>query len=101
MFLRRYRRTKSGKTHIYHALVESVRTEAGPRQRVVAHLGALNHDEEHRGQRTVRFPNRQGEARQLRLFPDDDQGALPDDPDVVRVSLKSVGWAKPRQFGDV
>ena len=36
MFLRRYRRTKLGKTHTYYALVESVRTEAGPRQRVVA-----------------------------------------------------------------
>ena len=39
MFLRRYRRTNNGKTHTYYALVESIRTEAGPRQRVVAHLG--------------------------------------------------------------
>ena len=91
MFLRRYHRTKDGKTHTYYALVESVRTEAGPRQRVVAHLGELNHDEERRWQRTVRFHNRQGEARQLRLFPDDDQVSLPDDPDIVRISLKSVG----------
>ena len=29
MFLRRYHRTKHGKTHTYYALVESVRTEAG------------------------------------------------------------------------
>jgi transposase len=101
MFLRRYHRTKAGKTHTYYALVESVRTEAGPRQRVVAHLGELNHDEERRWQRTVRFHNRQGEARQLRLFPDDDQVSLPDDPDIVRISLKSVGWANPRRFGDV
>lgn len=101
MFLRRYHRTKDGKTHTYYALVESVRTEAGPRQRVVAHLGELNHDEERRWQRTVRFHNRQGEARQLRLFPDDDQVSLPDDPDIVRISLKSVGWANPRRFGDV
>ena len=72
MFLRRYHRTKDGKTHTYYALVESVRTEAGPRQRVVAHLGELNHDEERRWQRTVVFHNRQGEGRQLRLFPDDD-----------------------------
>ena len=36
MFLRRYNRTKDGKTHTYYALVESVRTEAGPRQRVIA-----------------------------------------------------------------
>ena len=101
MFLRRYRRTKDGKTHTYYALVESIRTEAGPRQRVVAHLGELNHDQERRWQRTVVFHNRQGEDRQLRLFPDDDQVDLPDDPDVVRIRLKSVGWTNPRRFGDV
>jgi transposase len=101
MFLRRYHRTKDGMTHTYYALVESVRTEAGPRQRVVAYLGELNHDEQRRWQRTVLFHNRQGDSRQLRLFPDDDQVSLPDDPDVVRISLKSVGWANPRPFGDV
>ena len=53
MFLRRYTRTKDGKTHTYYALVESVRTDAGPRQHVVAYLGdqspalgaAMNSDE--------------------------------------------------------
>jgi transposase len=101
MFLRRYHRTNDGKTHTYYALVESVRTEAGPRQRVVAYLGELNHDEERRWQRTVLFHNRQGDGRQLRLFPDDEGVDLPDDPDIVRISLKSVGWANPRPFGDV
>jgi transposase len=101
MFLRRYRRTKNGKTHIYYALVESIRTEAGPRQRVVAHLGELNHEQERRWQRTVRFHNQQGEDQQLRLFPDDRQVSSPDDPDLVRINLKSVGWANPRQFGDI
>jgi transposase len=101
MFLRRYHRTRDGKTHTYYALVESVRTEAGPRQRVIAHLGELNHDEARRWQRTVEIHNRQGDGRQLRLFPDDETVALPDDPDIVRISLKSVGWANPRQFGDV
>ena len=102
MFLRRYRRTKSGKTHIYYALVESVRTEAGPRQlRPLPALGELNHEQERRWQRTVRFHNQQGEDRQLRLFPDDNQVSSPSDPDIVRIDLKSVGWANPRQFGDV
>ena len=72
MFLRRYHRTKDGKTHTYYAMVESLRTEAGPRQHVVAYLGELNHDQERRWQRTVVFHNRQGEDRQLRLFPDAD-----------------------------
>jgi hypothetical protein len=101
MFLRRYTRTKDGKQHTYYALVESVRTDAGPRQQVVAYLGELNHDQERRWQRTVVFYNRQGEAQQLRLFPDDTSAPLPDDPDVVRIRLGSVGWTNGRRFGDV
>ena len=45
--------------------------------------------------------NRQGEAQQLRLFPDDEQIPLPDDPDVVRIRLSKVGWTNARRFGDV
>lgn len=101
MFLRRYTRSKDGKKHTYYALVESVRTDAGPRQQIVAYLGELNHDQERRWQRTIVFHNRQGETQQLRLFPDDDTVPLPDDPDVVRIRLGSVGWTNPRNFGDV
>src|SRR5271167_2705830 len=101
MFLRRYARTKDGKTHTYYALVESVRTAAGPRQQVVAYLGELNHDQQGRWQRTVVIYNRQGDSRQLRLFPDDDQVSAPDDPDVVRIRLGKVGWTNGRRFGDV
>jgi transposase len=101
MFLRPYKRFKDGKEHTYYALVESQRTPDGPRQRTVAYLGELNHDQERRWQRTVVFYNRQGDAEQLRLFPDDEEVALPDDPDIVRIRLKQVGWANPRRFGDV
>jgi len=101
MFLRRYHRSKDGKTHTYFALVESTRTDAGPRQRIVAYLGELNRDQERRWQRTAVFYNRQGDAQQLRLFPDDDDVALPDDPAIVRVRLKNVGWTNARCFGNV
>lgn len=101
MFLRRYVRTKVGRQHTYFALVESVRTDAGPRQHVVAYLGELNADQERRWQRTVVFHNRQGDAQQLRLFPDDDTVPLPDDPDVVRVRVNEIGWTNARRFGDV
>lgn len=101
MFLRRYVRTKAGKQHTYFALVESVRTDAGPRQHVVAYLGELNADQERRWQRTVVFHNRQGDSQQLRLFPDDDTMPLPDDPDVVRVRVNEIGWTNARRFGDV
>jgi Transposase DDE domain len=101
MFLRRYTRSKDGKKHTYYALVESVRTDAGPRQQTVAYLGELNHDQECRWQRTVVFYNRQGDVRQLRLFPDDESIPLPDDADVVCIRLNSVGWTNARRFGDI
>ena len=100
MFLRRYQRTKNGKQHVYFALVESVRTDAGPRQRIVAHLGELNHDQEERWQRTIVFYNRQGQAQELRLFPDDTT-PFPDDANVVRVRLDTIGWSNGRRFGDI
>ena len=101
MFLRRYVRTKAGKKHAYFALVESVRTDAGPRQHVVAYLGELNADQERRWQRTVVFHNRQGDEQPVCLFPDDDTVPSPDDPDVVRVRVKEIGWTNARRFGDV
>jgi len=101
VFLRRYSRTVAGKQLTYFALVENVRTDSGPRQRVVAHLGELNADQQRRWQRTVTFHNRQGEAQQLRLFADDHPVPLPDDPDLVCIRLQSVGWTNPRRFGDV
>jgi len=101
MFLRPYTKTKDGKKHIYYALVESVRTDAGPRQHVVAYLGELNHDQHRRWQRTMVFYNRHGETRQLTLFPDDEHIALPDDPNVVRIRLDKVGWTNGRRFGDI
>jgi transposase len=101
MFLRRYVRNKAGKKHSYFALVESVRTDTGPRQHIVAYLGELNADQERRWQRTVVFHNRQGNTQQLRLFPDDDTVPLPDDPDVVRVRVHDIGWTNARFFGDI
>jgi len=46
MFLRRCKRRKNGKDHTYWALVESVRTERGSRQRIVAYLGELAEGQE-------------------------------------------------------
>jgi transposase len=98
MFLRRYQRTKDGKTHTYFALVESVRTERGPRQRVVAQLGELSEDQQHRWQQTALFHTRERDARQLDLF---DDPSAPPEADVVRVRLGKVGWTNARAFGDV
>ena len=48
MFIRPCYRKKNGKKHAYWALVESYRTDRGPRQRVVAYLGQLK-DAQRRG----------------------------------------------------
>jgi hypothetical protein len=101
MFLRRYSRTVAGKKLTYYALVESVRTPEGPRQKVVAHLGELNQDQQRRWQRTLVCYNRQGEAQQLRLFPEDADPALDDDPNIARIRLNKVGWTNARNFGDI
>src|SRR5215469_16550081 len=101
MFLRAYKRHKDGKPHTYYALVASERTPQGPRQRIVAYLGELNYEQERRWQRTIVFYNRHGEAQPLRLFADDEDVVLPDDPDIVRIRLQQVGWTNARHFGDV
>jgi transposase len=44
MFIRPCYRNKDGKRHAYWALVESYRTDRGPRQRVVAYLGRLDEE---------------------------------------------------------
>jgi len=46
MFLRRYERRSGGRRRTYWALVESVRTGRGSRQRLVAYLGELKPSEQ-------------------------------------------------------
>jgi transposase len=101
MFLRAHHRSKDGKPHTYFTLVESKRTERGPRQRIVAELGELSADERRRWQRTAIFHTRHEDGKQLPLFLEDEQVPMPDDPDVVRVRLGKVGWTNARAFGDV
>jgi hypothetical protein len=44
MYIRRCYRKKDGTQHAYWALVESYRTMRGPRQRLVARLGAMDEE---------------------------------------------------------
>lgn len=89
MFIRPCRRRKNGATHAYWALVESHRTERGPRQRVVAYLGKLDE----RGRLGVKEAA-QGTAtdRQQRLFPELE-------PFWVEVDAKRVRVENCRRFG--
>lgn len=98
MFLRRYERKKNGKGHVYWALVESIRTARGSRQRVVAYLGDVK-----RGART-------GWAALGRRLDKKDRPhpSLFDPPrypepaeDLALVRVKGVRLERQRDFGDV
>jgi len=61
---------KDGKDHTYWSLVETVRTVDGPRQRTLCYLGELNGSAQARWLKSVEVFNEQGEAQQLKLFPE-------------------------------
>ena len=89
MFIRPCYRTKNGKRHAYWALVESYRTDRGPRQRVVAYLGQL--DEE--GRLGVKEAAQGRPAhRQKKLFEDVE-------PQWVEVDAANVRVENRRDFG--
>ncbi len=89
MFIRPYFRTTNGKRRAYWALVESYRSEQGPRQRIVAWLGQL--DEAGRlglKQAAEEKPT----SSQKKLFPDPE-------PEWVEVNAGAVRVENCRQFG--
>lgn len=93
MFIRPCFKTKNGKRHAYWALVESYRTERGPRQRVVAYLGQL--DEEGRlGVRDAADESRRGKDTQRKLFCKDAP-----QPRYVEVDARGVRVENCRSFG--
>ncbi|MBE3119882.1 MAG: IS1634 family transposase [Candidatus Atribacteria bacterium] len=89
MFIRPCYRRKDGKRHAYWALMESYRTERGPRQRVVAYLGQL--DEPHRLGVKEAAEGKQG-PHQKRLF-DDVR------PQWVEVDVKRLRVENRKDFG--
>ena len=99
MFLRRYERRKSGKRHTYWALVESIRTAQGSRQRVVAYLGELRKSEQNGwallGRRLDKKARPQPSLFDPPAYPE------PDDTGPVLVKLKGIRLERSRDFGDV
>jgi transposase len=99
MFLRRYQRNKSGKKHTYWALVESIRTGRGSRQRVVAYLGELKASERNGWAQLGR--NLHGPQRpELSLFDPPHYGD-PQPDEAVLVKLKDIRLERLRDFGEV
>lgn len=98
MFLRRYERTKNGKGHVYWALVESIRTARGSRQRVVAYLGDLK-KRERNGWAALGRRMDQKDRPDPSLF---DPPLYPEPrDDLAFVRVKGVRLERQRDFGDV
>jgi transposase len=98
MFLRQYFRKEDGQREAYWALVESYRTERGPRQRVVAWLGLLDEagrlGVEHAAK--VNSGSTASRDKQLPLFAYEDE---PTEPRWVEVDTAAVRVENCRQFG--
>ena len=92
MFLRPHYRTVDGKRQAYWSLVESVRTERGPRQRVVAYLGGLDEAGRLGVQRAAE--EKSNSRQQQSLFDDDST-----QPRYVDVDASKVRVENCREFG--
>ena len=91
MFLRPHFRRRNGKREAYWALVESYRTERGPRQRTVAYLGLM--DEAGRlGVEQAADPQRASPHREFFL-----EGKT--EPRFVEIDVTRVRVENCRQFG--
>ena len=94
MFIRPCYRQKNGKNHAYWALVESYRTERGPRQRVVSYLGQLK-KEERLGVKQAAIGNRNSAFKQLHLFDADNKP----EPKWVEVDTANIRVGNQLDFG--
>jgi len=93
MFIRPCYRRKNGRRHAYWALVESYRTERGPRQRTVAYLGQL--DEAGRlGVKRAAKGNKKPTEQQLQLWEGDSPA-----PEWVEVDTAAVRVENQLAFG--
>ncbi len=92
MFLRPHDRTVDGKRQAYWSLVESVRTERGPRQRVVAYLGGLDEASRLGVQQAAR--EKSNSHQQPSLFDDDST-----EPRHADVDVSGVRVENSREFG--
>jgi len=90
MYLRPCRRAKPGREHVYWQLVESYRTERGPRQRVVAYLGDLAPA----AQEGVAAAAEGRTGLWQRVLFDDDL-----EPEWVEIDTRRVRVERPRDFG--
>ena len=112
MYLRRTKVRHGSTTYLYWQLVETVRTERGVKQRIVAHLGKLDNftddqwkalaskmgkpDMADKLREHVKAPaGKTGRPSQTLVLESDQPGH------VLPIKVDSVSWEDPREFGDV
>ena len=89
MYIRKKTRFKDGKKHDYWALVESYRTERGPRQRTVAWLGEMDKA----GRLGIEKAAKRNPNSQLNLFEKETE------PEWVEINIKGIRVENIREFG--
>ena len=98
MFIRPCYRTKNGKRHAYWSLVESYRTERGPRQRVVAYLGKIDEAGRLGIQQVADDSVVANQVDQQQLF---EKSEPQTEPEWIEIDVKGVRVENCRRFGDV
>lgn len=96
--MKRMRIAKNGKSHVYWALVKSVRTARGPRHEVVSYLGELSKSERAGWAKVARIVDHKPEFHVPDLLPKEKEDPVPEN---VEVEVRGVRVERTRDFGDV
>ena len=103
MFLRKNRKKSNGEVYEYWTLCETVRTERGPRQRVVATLGKLSEEDLAAGWEDIEalLEGRKQAPRQLLLEKGKDSSKASDHTQWELADLANLSVERVREFGSV
>jgi transposase len=103
MFLRKNRKSANGEVYEYWTLCETVRTELGPRQRVVATLGKLTEQDLAAGWEDIEalLEGRKAAPRQLLLEKAKDTPKPPCSAQWEMADLANLSVERVREFGSV
>jgi len=102
MFLRKNRKSVVGETYEYWTLCETVRTERGPRQRVVASLGKFSEEDLSRGwdELEALLDGRKAKPKQRQLGEGPEEAGS-DGPGWELADLSKLSVERVREFGSV
>ena len=103
MFLRKNRKKSNGEVYEYWTLCETIRTELGPRQRVVATLGKLSEEDLAAGWEDIEalLEGRKPAPRQLLLEKGKDSSNASDHTQWELADLANLSVERVREFGSV